>query len=148
MCTSPGDTHPSFPLDTLEALDLEARIELRMGLLDNRWDPGQDDPIPGLGQLYDTIVKRARTPRVGEDQQGYLTQLAARSHHDTTASLHRIEAPTLVCAGEFDDLAPVRNSIYLADAIPGAELQVFNGGHLLTLQDRSVFPAIIDFLAP
>ena len=148
ICTSPGGTHPSFPLHTIQALDLEARIELRMGLLDNRWDPGQDDPIPGLGRFYDGMVERDRIPREGESLRGYLAQLEARSHHDVTASLHHIDAPTLVCAGEFDDLAPLRNSEYLVEAIPNADLRVFDGGHLLMLQDRSVFPAVVDFLAP
>ena len=147
-CTSPGGTKPSFPLHTIEALDLEARIELRMGLLDNRWDPGQDDPIPGLGPFYDAMIERARLTREPEAGRGYQAQLEARSGHDASASLHRIEAPTLVCAGEFDDLAPLANSAALAEAIPDAQLRVFDGGHLFLLQDRSAFPAIIDFLAP
>ena len=145
-CTSPGGTTASFPLHTLEALDVEARIELMMGLLDNRWDPGRDDPIPGLGPFYDRMVEQSRQTRVGPALAGYRAQLEARSRHDVTASLHRIEAPTLVCAGEFDDLAPVSNSIALAEAIPNARLRVFDGGHLFLLQDRSAFPAIIDFL--
>lgn len=145
-CTSPGGTNASFPLHTLEALDLEARLELRMGLLDNRWDPGRDDPIPGLGPFYDVMIERARQSPVEASLEGQRAQLEARSHHDATASLQRIEAPTLVCAGEFDDLAPVANSIALVEAIPNARLQVFDGGHLFLLQDRTAFPAIIEFL--
>jgi 3-oxoadipate enol-lactonase len=146
-CTSPGGTKPSFPLDTLEALDVEARIELRMGLLDNRWDPGRDDPIPGLGRFYDIMIERAREPRDADSQRGYLAQLAARAGHDATPSLHRIEVPTLVCAGEFDDLAPLPNSMALFETIPNAELRVFDGGHYFLLQDRTAFPAIIEFLS-
>lgn len=145
-CTSPGGSKASFPLDTIEALDVEARLELHLGLLDNRWDPGQDDPIPGLGPFYDALIERYRTERSGEALRGYRAQLEARSHHDVTASLRRIDAPTLVCAGEFDDLAPLVNSTTLVDAIPHAELQVFDGGHLFMLQDRSAFPAMVTFL--
>jgi 3-oxoadipate enol-lactonase len=58
----------------------------------------------------------------------------------------RIEAPTLVCAGEFDDQAPLANSIALVEGIERAELQVFQGGHLFLMQDRSAYPAIIDWL--
>lgn len=145
-CTSPGGTKASFPLHTIEALDMEARIELRMGLLDNRWDPGRDDPIPGLGPFYDAMVEQARIPREGDDLRGRQAQLEARSTHDAVASLHRIEAPTLVCAGEFDDLAPPANSIAIVEAIPDASLQVFDGGHLFLLQDRTAFRSITEFL--
>lgn len=146
-CTSPGGSKASFPLETIQTLDVEARIEITLGLLDNRWDPGKDDPIPGLGPIYDRIIEGHRSERTGESLRGYLAQLEARSHHDTTASLHRIEAPTLVCAGEFDDQAPLANAVALVDAIPDARLQVFDGGHLFFLQDRSAFPAMIAFLS-
>lgn len=145
-CTSPGGSKASFPLHTIEALDVEAKIELRLGLLDNRWDPGQDDPIPGLGRFYDAMVAGYRTEPNDGARRGYLAQLEARSHHDVTASLHRIEAPTLVCSGEFDDLAPLANSMALVEGIPNAELRVFDGGHLFMLQDRTAFPAMIEFL--
>lgn len=145
-CTSPGGTKASFPLHTIEPLDVEARIELRLGLYDSRWDPGRDDPIPGLGRFYDQMIERWRVPRTGESLRGYRAQLEARSHHDLMAALHHIEAPTLVCAGEFDDLAPLANSLALVEAIPDARLEVFDGGHLFLGQDRTAFPAIIDFL--
>lgn len=145
-CTSPGGAKASFPLHTLEALDVEARIELKMGLLDSRWDPGRPDPIPGLGPFYDVMIERARQPRDAESLRGYLAQLDARSHHDATSSLHRIDAPTLVCAGEFDDQAPLPNSMALVEAIPDAELRVFDGGHLFLLQDRRAYPEIVEFL--
>ncbi len=145
-CTSPGGAQPSFPLHTIEALDIEAQIELKMGLLDNRWDPGRDDPIPGLGPFYDAIIANARATHEGDDRRGRQAQLEARAGHDASASLHRIEAPTLVCAGEFDDQAPVANSIALVEAIPNATLRVFDGGHLFLLQDRTAFGAIIEFL--
>lgn len=145
-CTSPGGSKASFPLHTIEPLDVEARIELILGLYDNRWDPGQDDPIPGLGTFYDGIIERSRSERTGEALRGYRAQLAARAGHDATRLLHRIEAPTLVCAGEFDDMAPLSNSLALVEAIPNAELRVFNGGHLFMVQDRTSFPAMIEFL--
>ncbi len=145
-CTSPGGLHPSFPLHTIEELDVEARLELRLGLLDNRWDPGRDEPIPGLGAIYDRYIAGFRDERPSESQAGYLRQIEARSHHDATLGLPKITAPTLVCAGAYDDLAPPINSERLAEAIPNAELQVFDGGHLFMLQDRTSFGAMTDFL--
>ena len=145
-CTSPGGSLPSFPIEELEKMDVEAAIEVKLGLLDNRWDPGKDDPIPGLGSQYDTIIERARKPRAPQDQAGYLLQLAARANHDVSRRLDKIVTPTLVCAGEYDDQAPLQNSIALVDGIADAELRVFQGGHLFLRQDRSAFPTIIDWL--
>ena len=58
----------------------------------------------------------------------------------------RIACPTLVCAGRFDGIAPLANSEYLAREIPGAELAIFDGGHVFLLQDRTALPAMIAFL--
>lgn len=145
-CTSPGGLYPSFPLHTIEALDAEARLELMLGLLDNRWDPGRDEPIPGFGPFYDQYIERARTERPPESQAGYLAQLEARSHHDATLGLPKITAPTLVCAGAYDDLAPPANGERLANAIPGARLEIFDGGHLFMIQDRTSFATMTRFL--
>ncbi len=145
-CTSPGGSASSFPLHTIQPLDIEARIELLLGLYDCRWDPGKSDPIPGLGPYYDRMIERMRTPREPAAEQGFLAQLEARGNHDVVNRLHHISAPTLVCAGEFDDLAPVANSHVLADRIPNAQLKIFDGGHLFLLQDRSAFDHIAAFL--
>lgn len=145
-CTSPGGALPSFPLHELEKLDVEARVEMKLGLLDNRWDPGAPEPIPGLGSFYDVLVQRQRSELTGDAARGYHLQLAARADHDTTKRLDQIEAKTLVCAGEYDDQAPLANSEALVAQIPDAELCVFQGGHLFLMQDRSAFPAIIAWL--
>ncbi len=147
LCTSPGGSKPSFPLHLIEDLDVESRIEMMLGLFDSRWNPGADEPIPGLpAAVYDGYIELSRKELLPEVQAGRVRQLDARSRHDTEQRLKEITAPTLVVAGEWDDLAPPRNSIAIAEAIPNAELRLFDGGHLLTLQNRTVFPTIIDFL--
>ena len=145
-CTSPGGPRPSFPLHTLLDLDTEAAIELKLGLLDSRWDPGADDPIPGLGSFYDVLIERMRVEPDPEVARGSRLQLEARADHDVSGKLDQIAVPTLVCAGEFDDQAPLVNAQALADGIDDAELQIFQGGHLFLLQDRTAFPAIVEFL--
>jgi 3-oxoadipate enol-lactonase len=145
-CTSPGGLLPSFPLHELEKLDVEAAIEIKLGLLDSRWNPAADDPIPGIGHVYDLMIEGMRATPDPETKRGALLQLEARADHDVSRLLHHIEAPTLVCAGEYDDQAPLQNSMALVDGIPDARLKVFQGGHLFMLQDRSAYPAIIDFL--
>ncbi len=145
-CTSAGGISPSFPIHTLRPLDVEARIELQLGLYDCRWDPGRDDPIPGFGRFYDIMIDRMRTELDGDAHRGLTLQVDARADHDVVARLGRIGCPTLVCAGEHDDMAPLANSTLLAERIPRAELRVFDGGHFFPLQDRAAFPAMIEFL--
>ena len=67
--------------------------------------------------------------------------------HDTSARLGQLTMPTLVCAGRFDAIAPLANAEALAARIPGAVLQVFDGGHAFLFQDRGAWPAIAAFLA-
>ncbi len=145
-CTSPGGLLPSFPLHELENLDTEAAIELKLGLLASRWNPAADDPIPGLGVFYDVMIERMRAEPEPETKRGSMLQLYARAGHDVSQQLHHITAQTLVCAGEFDDQAPLQNSMALVDGIENARLKVFQGGHLFLLQDRSAFRYIIGFL--
>jgi 3-oxoadipate enol-lactonase len=40
----------------------------------------------------------------------------------------------------------VANSRGLTERIPDAELKLFEGGHLFMIQDRTAYPAIIDWL--
>ena len=106
------------------------------------------EPIPGLGAFYDLVAAEARRPLEPEAARGLRHQLLARAGHDVVAALPAIDVPTLVCAGRHDDLAPLDNSEFLAEQIPGARLEVFDGGHLFLVQDRSAFPAIAEFLQP
>ncbi|MGH1491631.1 MAG: alpha/beta fold hydrolase [Acidimicrobiales bacterium] len=145
-CTSPGGLLPSFPLHELEKLDTEAAIEIKLGLLDSRWNPAVDDPIPDLGSFYDIMIERMRATPDPEVKRGMLLQLEARANHDVSQQLHHIEAPTLVCAGEYDDQAPLQNSMALVEGIPDARLKVFQGGHLFMIQDKTSHRAMIDFL--
>lgn len=75
-------------------------------------------------------------------------QMRAVAGHDTYHRLGRIEAPTLVLAGEADALIPPANSRILAERIPGAELLVVPGGghQVLVEQPRECNQAIITFL--
>jgi 3-oxoadipate enol-lactonase len=146
-CTSPGGSHPSFPLHELGGLEPEAAFEQRMRLNDTRWNPQADEPTPGLGAYYDVIATQARTVPSGEVLAGLQRQLQARAGHDVEACLSSIETPTLVCAGRFDGTAPLANSQRLAERLANAALAVFDGGHLFFLQDRTAYPTMISFLA-
>jgi len=145
-CTSPGGVAPSYPLHELGSLAPDEAFATRMRLTDRRWDPDADEPIPGLGGYYDHMVAAAAATPDPEQLGGLRRQLAARAGHDVVDELASITQATLVCAGRYDDIAPIENSELLVDRIPNATLEVFEGGHIFMVQDRSAFPAIIDFL--
>lgn len=146
VCTSPGGSKPSFPLHTIEVLDVESKLEMMLGLLDSRWNPAADEPIPDWPPgWYDGYIARERVEPDAEATVGRGRQLDARSRHDVERRLRDIESATLVCSGEWDDLAPVVNGMALADSIPNAQMRAFNAGHLITIQDPSAVPTIVDF---
>ena len=63
-------------------------------------------------------------------------QLQAIRGHDALDRLAELEAPTLIMHGTDDRVLPVGNAQLLADAIPGARLELFEGaGHLLYLEE-------------
>lgn len=139
-CTSSGGAGgSSYPLHELEALDEEARLRASLAVSDTRvghdWQAAHPEEAAEL-------VALARATRGAYNPH----QLEARRHHDTSDRLAAITAPTLVAAGRFDGIAPVANSEHLAATIPDAELQVFDGGHMFLLQDRTAFPALAGFL--
>ena len=58
-------------------------------------------------------------------------QIQAILEHDTQARLAQIALPTLVIHGTLDQLLPVQNGRMIAELIPGARLEIFDGvGHL------------------
>jgi pimeloyl-ACP methyl ester carboxylesterase len=56
--------------------------------------------------------------------EGFQAQVDACASHDTADRLAEITTPTLVLAGEFDNLLPPRFSRSVAEAIPGARFEV------------------------
>jgi pimeloyl-ACP methyl ester carboxylesterase len=84
--------------------------------------------------------------RHGGPTPGLLRQLEARRLHDTFDRLPEITATTLVAAGRYDGIAPLANSEAIAARIPGARLEVFEGGHAFFFEDADAWPAIAKFL--
>ncbi len=60
-----------------------------------------------------------------------MLQMQAIASHDTSARLASISAPTLVMHGTEDRMLPIANGRAIAEAIPGARLEVLDGvGHM------------------
>jgi 3-oxoadipate enol-lactonase len=76
-----------------------------------------------------------------------LKQAAAVALHDANDTLYSIAAPTLVLAGERDELIGLEPQRDLARAIPGARLQIVaDAGHDLTLEaPRATAEAVLRF---
>ena len=78
---------------------------------------------------------------------GAQRQLEARAAHNTWDRLKEITCPTLVAGGRYDGVALPATQERLAAQIPGAELAMFEGGHMFMIQDRAALKAMIEFLA-
>jgi len=149
-CTSSGGAGgASYPLHELVDLPEDDRVARQVELADTRYDQAWRDANPDEWQALVSLF-RARAA-VGAHEpgrtEGAAWQLDARRGHDTWDRLHQIRCPTLVCGGVYDGIAPPVNSEHLASAIAGAAVQLFDGGHLFLLQDRSAWPAITAFLS-
>ena len=86
---------------------------------------------------------RAFTDAIGADRSALAAQ--AQVVHASPIALGDIAVPTLLLAGADDPLA-VRPAV-LAEAIPGARLQVVTGDHLGAMADPDFIPAMVEFLA-
>jgi 3-oxoadipate enol-lactonase len=95
------------------------------------------------------IVDRIGAGFVATDPAGYIGCCDAIRELDFSGDLHRIQAPTLVIAGEKDVGTPVAMSQAIADAIPGAKLAVIAGAaHLSAVENPDAFNKLVaDFLS-
>ncbi len=145
---SGGGGGPSYPLHELTDLPEAARQRRQLAISDTRFDEAWQDENPDQAEkVFARMRATAPDPLDEAGSIGARRQLESRRGHDTWERLHQIAAPTLVTAGRYDGIAPVTNSEALAARIPKASLQIFEGGHLFLMQDRSSWPAITGFLS-
>jgi len=144
-CTSAGGAGgASYPLHELQALPETERAIRQLALSDRRRDARWRAANPAqFERLLDFSRASQRNDR---NQTGAELQLAARAGHDTWSRLPDLTLPVLVTGGVHDDIAPVENQHALAGRIPGAMLQLFDGGHLFLIQDKRAYPAIVQWL--
>ncbi len=147
LCTSAGGVGgSSYPLHELAELSAEERMAKSTQLVDTRFSPEWFAEHP----LDDAIVRAraaaATAPRSEDELAGERLQMAARAEHDVSSRLGRITCPTLVACGRYDGIAPVENGEWMAAHIPDAKLDVFEGGHMFFIQDKTAFPRVVEFL--
>jgi 3-oxoadipate enol-lactonase / 4-carboxymuconolactone decarboxylase len=77
--------------------------------------------------------------------EGYAACCDALATYDARALLPRITAPTLVIAGELDQVTPPRLAEQIAALVPGARLRVIDGAaHLANVEQPEAFNAMVD----
>ena len=144
VCTTPGGPNAApMPTVTLqliaEAPTLEPLVALRR-FVENALAP---DPPDG-------IVERILEHRIATAQQpaAWAAQAAAGATFDVWERLPELATPTLVMHGTEDVVVDPQNGDLLAERIPGAGLERFDGcGHLLFWeQPRRFVSAVGEFL--
>ena len=147
--TSGGAGGASYPLHELASLSLEERVRRLTALADLRRDPAWQRANP---QAWQAEVERGLTAQGAFMDEpgraiGRQRQLEARQGHDTWDRLPSLALPTLVCGGLFDGIAPPERLLNLARQIPGARLELFQGGHYFLAQDPRAWARVGEFLA-
>ena len=142
-CTSAGgDGGSSYPLQKLQELPPQERAAAQLKLADSRWDEHWFETHPADGALAKSLTARHDQ----QDPAAHKAQLEARAGHDVWDRLGAISCPALVGYGNYDQIAPVQNSIAIASRLRGAELRGYEGGHLFLFQDPAALPEFQAFL--
>jgi pimeloyl-ACP methyl ester carboxylesterase len=90
------------------------------------------------------LVDEEATP----DQEVLIAQLDALDKHDALEELRSVAVPTLVFGARNDQMVPGFASVELAEAIPGARLQMFDSGHGVMVEHMEAVNGLVsDFLA-
>ena len=146
-CTSAGgDGGSSYPLHKLSGLPPQERAAAQLKLADSRWDERWLEAHPADRALAEALAAADRNQRDPAAAAARTAQLEARAGHDVWDRLDAITCPALVGYGNYDEIAPARNSTAIASRIRGAELRGYEGGHLFLFQDPAALPEYQAFL--
>ena len=146
--TGGGAGGASYPLHELAGMAPQDRARRMVELGDTRRDAAWQQ---ANAQMFASLVEEALAAlRLGADEPkrevGARRQLEARRGHDTWERLPRLQMPVAIFGGRYDGIAPPDRQRALAQRIPDARFQLFEGGHLFFLQDAQAYPAIRDAL--
>jgi 3-oxoadipate enol-lactonase len=90
------------------------------------------------------VVSRVRAMVVATPAEGYAGCCEAISELDLRSGLATITAPTVVIAGRQDPSTPLEHTRAIAEAVPGARLEVLDpGAHLVSIERAHEVSALI-----
>jgi len=146
--TSGGAGNPSYPLHLHLDDTLEERARRQLGLSDIRRSPEwQAENAEDFQALVDqTLAGMTLGADEPDRAEGYRRQVLARKDHDTFDRLGQIRSRVFICGGRYDGIAPVANQEALLREIPGARMELFEGGHAFLGEDPRAFGRIVAFL--
>jgi pimeloyl-ACP methyl ester carboxylesterase len=102
-----------------------------------------------FGPAAPAELKELGTKAMGETEPAVLHgDFTACDLFDIRDRLAEIRVPTLVIGGTDDKMTPLRFSRYLAEGIPGAQLEILEGaGHMMALeQPAAMASAVTEFM--
>jgi pimeloyl-ACP methyl ester carboxylesterase len=142
-CTMAGGER-SFPLPdrTVAAFALFPTLPLEQGLRLLAENSLADETVARRPNLVDELYayRLAHRPPLA----GWQAQAAAGAAFDRLDDVGSIRAPTLVLHGTADNVVDVRNADLLAQRIPRARLELFDGrGHLFFWEDPQRFARVV-----
>jgi 3-oxoadipate enol-lactonase len=148
-CTSSGGAGgSSYPLHELAELSEEERLAKSLELSDTRMGATWRRENPEAFERVAGFYRGRGDAGAGEPRRelGQRLQFEARAGLDVFDRLAGLDVPVYCCGGRFDGIAPPANMEAIARQIPGAKLELFEGGHMFLMQDRSAYPKIVSFL--
>ncbi len=148
-CTSAGGAgEASYPLHELVDLPDDERARRSLLLGDTRMAAIEREQPERFAKFVGYAVAGYAIGAGEPDRdKGRRMQLEARRHHDTYDRLPSLTMPVYICGGRYDGIAPPSNLESLHRQIAHSQLEMFEGGHLFMIQDKSAWPRIIEFLS-
>ena len=128
-----GQNSIPIPESTLRILASSARLPRGEGLRRNMATAFSSEYVRNNSKVFDTVISHL----LSNPQPLYANQrqFQALVEFDVEKRLREITSPTLICAGDKDEVIPTENSRLLHERIKGSELTVFKGnGHLIIIE--------------
>ncbi len=146
--TAGGKGGSSYPLHELADLPADERARKLLGIADLRKNPEwqRENPLETQKLLQQAAADASPFLSEPGGTEGLQRQIQARRYHDTYDRLHRIQTPTLICAGRYDGQAGIQAIKNMHKKIADAKLSQFEGGHGFLGQDPAAFEEICRFL--
>lgn len=134
-CTYSGGAGSALaPQSTLERIQAGWASGDREQALRAMWEVNVSAPFAADDTAYATFNETAQ--KLPVPIPVIMGQMQAIGGHDTLTRLSDVTAPTLVIHGTEDAMIPVQNGHLIADHVPGAKLEIFDGvGHLFWIEE-------------